>query len=442
MLPLQQNVTISRHRLLDGLFVGLLILYTFAAVAITPFHGDESTIIAMSVDFHTLISGHAADLGYHNPAIGDPSLQELRMINGNLSGFGYGLMWTLAGLSVTDLNTQWDWSTDYQTNLAMGHRPSPLLLFVTRLWATFCTSLSIAVMFAIGRRLGGRRLAWLTALCFTLLPAMLVNGRRANFEGTTLLTTTLALLAAVILAQRLRQRSVRWIHWLLFGVACGAAVASKHNSLLILAPLFAGLLIIGLLVSGRRWSTVGGLFAAGIIMIGVFFVFNPAWWSLSPELPREILRLRGDLLRLQTDAFGGFAPTAEGWWERINAGLSYVFAAPQYYEVNVGWNVWIADEIARYEASGLIGLIVPAIVWLLLALIGLITLRRDAAGWLLRGLGLAVLIALILVNPLPWQRYYLPLAPFAAIFSGAGISYLLGLVLQVQRQGRERVRTA
>ncbi|MBX3065627.1 MAG: glycosyltransferase family 39 protein [Anaerolineae bacterium] len=438
MIALQPSILKSRHRLFDGLFVALLILYTMAGVAITPFHGDESTIIAMSVDFHTLISGHAADLTYHNPAVGDPSLQELRMINGNLSGLGYGLMWTLAGLSVSDLNTQWDWSTDYQTNLAMGHRPSPPLLFVTRLWAAFCTSLSIAVMFAIGRRLGGRRLAWLAALCFTLLPAMLVNGRRANFEGTTLLTTTLAVLAAVILAQRLRQGNLRWIHWLLFGAASGLALASKHNSLLILAPMFAGLLLIGLLTAGQRLTAIGGLFAAGIVMIAVFFAFDPAWWSLSPELPREILRLRSNLLRLQTDAFGGFAPTAQGWWERISAGTSYVFAAPQYYEVNVGWNLWIADEIARYEASGLIGLIVPAAVWLLLALVGLITLRHDAAGWLLRGLGLAVLIALILVNPLPWQRYYLPLAPFAAIFSGAGISYLLGLV--IQRRGR--VRTA
>jgi 4-amino-4-deoxy-L-arabinose transferase-like glycosyltransferase len=426
----------SRRQFLDSLWIGLLILYVLAGVVITPFHGDESTIIFMSRDFDTLLSGQASALHYRIPATDDPAAQDLRLLNGNLIYYSIGLLRSLADIGVEDLNQQWDWSADYQQNVAVGHLPSPPLLFVARLWSALCTALSAAVMFAIGRRLGGRQLAWLTVLCYALLPTMLLNGRRATYEGAVLLATAFILLMALIIITHLRSYRMKVRYWLLFGLACGVAVAIKHNLLLVVTPLMLNILVVD-----RRRSSIVGLFLVGVAMTLTFFVLNPAWWSFSPELPGEVLRLRADILRGQIQAFGGFPAGVEGWTQRIAAALTLIFTAPQYYEVNAGWVEWIGSEIVRYERSGLAGIVLPSIVWLFTLVIGVIMLRTDALGWLWRGVAAIVLVALILINPLPWQRYYLPLVPFAAVFCAAGIDWLIKLVINTLT-GRVHVRPA
>ena len=154
----------------------------------------------------------------------------------------------------------------------------------------------------------------------------------------------------------------------------------------------------------------------------LFFALNPAWWNTPLRMPGEVLRLRADLLELQTAAYGGFT----GVGERVQALWSAPFGPPQYYEVTEGWPEWIGGQIAAYEATGLAGIAWGGlgVVGLALAVTGLavIMLRRGAAGLVFGAVTLFLLAALLALNPVPWQRYYLPLALPGALALGGGIS--------------------
>lgn len=422
----------QRFDFLDALFIGMLCSYVIAGIHLAPFHGDEATILYMSRDFAALMGGRSDSLRYNDPPTGDPATQELRLLNGNLTFYGIGLLWTLAGFNESDLNQQWDWGADYAYNASTGHLPTLHLLFIGRLWNALCTCLSIATVFALARRLAPtaessltRLVAWSATLTYAQLPMVLLNGRRANFEGAALLTMTLTLLTAVILVQQLRTTErVLPIHWLAFGLTAGGSIASKHNNLLVVVPLFVGVLIT-VLIMQRRVPL--GWVGAGAVMAITFFTLNPAWWGLDPRVPGAVLRLRVDLLRDQTAAYaaGAFGDPAQ----RVEVAFTAPIAPPQYYEVERGWSEWLAEPIARYEAErfGLVplaGISLPP-VSLLIIVMGLVPAARLRQGWAERCIvllsGVLVLASLILLNPLPWQRYYLPLAPYVALAYGAGV---------------------
>ena len=151
----------------------------------------------------------------------------------------------------------------------------------------------------------------------------------------------------------------------------------------------------------------------------VFLLLNPAWWSAPLELPTLIIELRADLLRAQVGWLGGYNAFEDG----ILGFFHFVFAAArQYFEV-AGWAEFdaITAQIARYESSGLAGFLIGGtsifgIVCLALAAYGAFDLARnsklanDSRALLLIWLGGSALITLA-ITPLPWARYYLPLAP-------------------------------
>jgi 4-amino-4-deoxy-L-arabinose transferase-like glycosyltransferase len=414
-----------RPRFWDALFVGVLGLYVLAGVRAAPFHGDESTIIFMSRDIAALNPAHLERLLYRDPPSGDPAAQELRLLNGSLTTFGIGALWTLAGFTPLHTNEQWDWGADYAYNLSAGHMPSAPIGFVSRLWSAFAALISTAALFALARRLLGRHGAWLVAACYVTLPSLLLNTRRANFEGSVQLTLTLFLLIVVIVARRLEAGRGRWQHWAWVGIAAGACLSAKHNLLLVIMPTLMTLLLVQAYCH-RQWLAM--LRPALIVSVATslcFVLFNPAWWSADVRLPSAVISLRLRLVEEQASAFGSFQSVAQ----RLEAALTAVIAPPQYYEVPTGWPGWLAAPINDYEAATVAGAPLRGIAWpvvsLLLALLGFITLPGGAAALILRISGSATLLGMVLLNPLPWQRYYLPLAPFWALCFGAGAAYLI-----------------
>ncbi|MBX3080135.1 MAG: glycosyltransferase family 39 protein [Anaerolineae bacterium] len=418
------STTLHRRHLLDALFIGLLGLYILAGVLAVPLHGDESTIIFMSRDVEALRPDQIATLFFHDPPRVDPAVQELRLLNGSITFFGMGALWKLAGFQAADVNEQWDWGADYAYNQTTGHIPSARLLFVARLWSAFCTLLSTAILFAIAKRLMPRMGAWIAALAYVLLPALLLNGRRASFEGSVQITLMLLLWSAVVLTQRIAAGRDKAIHWLLVGLAAGASAAAKHNSLLVILPV-VGIVIIYDLVRQRDWArSIGRAALTALATVAIFLALSPAWWSADPHIPSTVVQLRFDLMRNQSNTFGGFAD----FGQRLNAALTAVIAPPQYYEVNAGWPEWLAESIRQYEVQPFLliplrGIPLPPISLIVVAL-GVLALPRTAAAMLIRVSAVSTLLSLLLLNPLPWQRYYLPLAPFYALLYGAGITYL------------------
>jgi 4-amino-4-deoxy-L-arabinose transferase-like glycosyltransferase len=405
----------SRNQVFDSLYVGALVLYVMAGMALAPFHGDESTTIYVSHDWYTLILDHNLPAVLYRDLPADPKAaadQELRLLNGVVSKYAIGFMASMAGIPVTELNDQWLWGADWNYNRDTGHIPGDRLLFVARLSSTLMTALSVAGVFAMARRLGGRGPAWLAAFFYASLPAVLLNGRHAVYEGATLLAISLVILAGLQVARR--SLSIR--RWLILGILSGLALATKHSMLITVVPVFG--MLIGLGRHDLR-RTVAYTTGAVAIAAGVFFALNPAWWSAPLQVPREVLRLRQRLLSDQVAYFGGYT----NMLDRVDALVRQPLGDPQYYEDQRGWPQWIGSQIAAYEASGLAGIHWGILAYLSIpfGVLALLMMPRSPGLVLLAGVSIFTVLAVFSLTPLAWQRYYLPLAAPVAVLCGLGV---------------------
>jgi len=77
-------------RALDGFWLVLLAIYVVAGTRDVPFHGDESTLIAMSRDYYSLVQTHNLDQVLYQPDPDDPMMQELRILNGTVGKMAMG----------------------------------------------------------------------------------------------------------------------------------------------------------------------------------------------------------------------------------------------------------------------------------------------------------------------------------------------------------------
>ncbi len=248
----------SARWLLDSLWLVGLAFYVLAGVDKVPFHGDESTLIFMSRDYHYLVQQHDLDAVLYDPNTDHPTEQNIRMINGTTGKMAMGLAWDIAGLTVDDLNDQWAWGYTPEQNDLLGNRPSDDLLHAARLSSAVLLVISVWAVWGIARLVTRRRwAAYAASLIYVTSPAVLLNGRRAMMEGSQLGFTALAVLVAFWLL-RAQPRSRRLMAWYtVFGAACGLAVASKHNVLITLGVLFVALALDPLLRPGRAQSPAG-----------------------------------------------------------------------------------------------------------------------------------------------------------------------------------------
>ncbi len=170
--------------------------------------------------------------------------------------------------------------------------------------------------------------------------------------------------------------------------------------------------------------TIGALIVSGLLMVGAFIALSPALWNDPPARVVNLLEERTRLLDIQV-SIDPLAPLT--LLQRLEAIVLQPTITPvMYYELG-SWTEAepIRVEIERYGLwhgypDGVFGVLI-----MLAAGAGIVV-----AGWrwwryagLLMWLGLTVIS--LLVNPLPWQRYYLPLIPVAALLAGLGIQGIL-----------------
>lgn len=435
------------------LWIAACMIYIVAGAPITPFHGDESTQILMSRDYaYQFLQGDWEQVAYHNPPL-NATEQELRLLNGTLSKYLIGLSWHLAGFRVEDLNDQYDWGADWNYNLSTGRIPAADLLRAARWPSAMLLALGAPLMFALGRVIGERwSVGYVSSALYALQPALLLNGRRAMMEGGMITLTLLVVLLGVwLLHAWLRpQRGQRIASVIGLGVAAGLALASKHTAAFTLASVFGacGLYALWSGIRGvpRRFTPLIALVVAAVIAAVVFVLVNPAWWGDPLGRVGEVLRLRQNLLAGQTAAFGGYASPLDALAGTLRQTLIW---HPMYFEV-AGWENHIGDQIARYEASALAGLIISeglmlpqAILYSALILIGVWTLfgvdagrsverpyesmiiePRNPARWIIAVWSLAMLTLVLCLTPLEWQRYYLPILPLFCLYAALGAVWL------------------
>ncbi len=411
---------------LNGCYVGALVLYVLAGCRIVPFHGDEATIVYMSGDFATLfLHGDLAHIEYHDPPPADDpqaaTKQQLRLINGVVNKYAYGLAWWSAGLTPNDLPAQWLWGADFQFNQATGRLPSDRLLIITRWASALLAAISVALVFAVGNRAGGPRTAYIAAFIYTAAPAILLNGRRAVFESGLLLFSALL----IYLVQRTLAKPRGAISALMLGVAAGFAIASKHTGMLVAATVSSLALVPAL--KGRWRFARNGVWIAGgaaILALTVFVALNASWWSDPLRMPGRVLDARKLLLQGQVTRYGGF----QNMPARIMALVREPFGAPQYYEDTIeDWAHWITQPIKTYDSSGLGGLsgslweIIIAILIIIGTIRALLAWRHSAVFVVLLWSSLMIATTFVL-TPLDWQRYYVPIVAPLAVIGGMAFS--------------------
>ncbi len=412
----------------DLLFLSGLIFYVLGGMMLTPFHGDEATTIYQSKDWYRITSLQTLPTVFYRDKIDDPRQsdeQEFRLQNGVISKYAIGLLESAIGQPIEAMNDPWFWGADWNDNLAHGHLPQPLILLTARFSSTLMLIVSVALVFKIGWLLRGRWAAYVAAFVYATLPSVLLNGRRAMFEGATLLAVALVIYAALILAQRLRKAPVNrparrlWLGFVLFGLACGFGIAAKQSLLIIVAPAFLGLLIVQLTInwrSVRPWLYLG---LAGLSMLALFLALNPAWWTAPLKVPGVVLRIREGVLQNQVENYGGYQNTPD----RFLALARFPLGSAQYFEDKQNWYAWIGDQIRNYENSHLAGIDWNGWPAYILGIIGLAALsyRRRTNEMLFIAISIFAALALLVATPLPWQRYYLLLAPSWAILLGIGV---------------------
>jgi 4-amino-4-deoxy-L-arabinose transferase-like glycosyltransferase len=428
------NLRHALWRAVDALWLGALAVYVLAGVGQVPFHGDESSLIAMSRDYYHLVQARDLEPVLYDPNPADPIDQDLRLINGTVGKMAMGFAWDMAGLTAADLNEPWLWGADWEYNVRTGHLPGERLLHAARLSSAVLTAISVVAVFAIAWIAGGRPAAWAAALIYASDAVVLLNGRRAMMEGAHLAFATLTVLAALLVVREQGRRPTPRRRRLvgltaLFGILGGLAIASKHPALIVVAAGFVAIAtepFIRRRPSPLNRRRILRWLGAGVLVLLTFLALNPAWWSDPLRMPVRVLDMRSALLDHQVDGYGGY----EGLGERLEGLLRLTLGTkPQYYEAP-GWEEWIAAEIARYEASWLAGrgggpawALALGAAWI--AGIWQLGRRwREGQSWtILLWIGITAL-ALLIATPLAWQRYYLPLRPALAVLAGCGVGAL------------------
>ncbi|HVN54274.1 MAG TPA: hypothetical protein VMT46_08085 [Anaerolineaceae bacterium] len=411
---------------IDGLFVTVLVLissFYFWGIDRIPFHPDETTQIFMSSDLQTLFQdpgrlawtpGMESDLRTHYRLLDAPLTRDL-----------IGLARSLAGAPA--LPVDWDWTQNWDQNLARGAYPQDLVLWISRLVITGLVPLGLILLYRAGAELGSPWIGLASVVFFGLNSLVLLHARRAMAEGAMLV----GILFYLYLLLHSPQRS-----WFL-ALAAALAFNAKYSTL-VLFPVGALALIL-VRPQKRPWSWLGKHLSiyAGVFLL-VTVLLNPFLWKDPLRAAQTAIQERLRFVQGQADLIGASAPelVLHSPANRAAAFLAETFLTqPAYYDV-ANYATETTSQVKIYQQTP--GHLLSAnLVWsgfiLVLAVFGFLAagLRyRNLTGEqrrkfvLLAVAGLCQWVALMVSVPIPFQRYYLPFLPYICIWSACGSFFL------------------
>ena len=234
--------------------------------------------------------------------------------------------------------------------------------------------LSIVAVYALGARMHNRWVGLLAALLYAAAPLAI---QKAHF-GTVNAMAAFFVVLSLYFAVRVQQRG-RLLHYLLFGIACGMAVASRIN----LAPL-AGIVIVAAALQAmpildrglgqRERSAIFARHLVGLLLagIGAFVAFRicnpyafsgPGFFGLWPN-ERWIANL-AEVSR----GVGGHVDSPPNWQWLARSPLVYVTKDLLFWGMGLSFGVlggfgwfWAAYRVLRNRPAATANLLL--IVWI------------------------------------------------------------------------------
>jgi 4-amino-4-deoxy-L-arabinose transferase-like glycosyltransferase len=410
-----------------------------------PFHPDESTYLYMSRDFDLVVRQRDPAAVTWQAANQPADVLRYRLLDSPLSHFLPGLGRLLSGYADT-LPHDWNWSTNWAGNVALGAVPEPGLLNAARWPAAVLTVLSVLPLYGIGLRVGGMGTGVGAALLYAFSGLVLLHGRRAMAEGPLLFF----ILAAVWLILYCPRRPVPW------GGAAALAVASKLTALSLLPVL--GLTLLwrqpgeaGSQTGWRGWADRQRFRSVAMCVasfVGLSWLLTPPLWSQPIGGIAAMFDARRQLVANQAGALSTAAPVqaVASLPARLFAMLYHIyFAPPAFWEVpNYAQQTAAAEraylamplQVGWHTTSLSFNLIAGGLL-LALTLAGAIFGLHDLAAhglraatqptaperyalWVLLAWSATTVVGLLSINT-AWQRYYLPLIPIVCLWAAYGL---------------------
>ena len=343
---------------IDVVWLALLSLYIVAGAALVPFHGDESSKIYVGRDYYYLfLEGDLGKIAHQAKRSSASGEYRANLASGSISNMIYGWLAASSGYAIEDLNDDWHWGQDYAFNLESNRVPDTRLLRSARLASAAQLAAATALLFAFARITVNRPTSFIASLLFAVHPIVLLNGRRAMQEGSHMLGMMLVL---VVAAWLIRQR--QWWQYALLGACAGLAIAAKHTSFFVVAIVFLVIAGLSLYESMRRSSEtrdrrvtrwLAGLVASGLVMLLVFYLLNPGWWSAPIATATDVMSERAELLQRQVGVYGGYQTAGQ----QVNGFFRFVFLGERQYFEDKQWSEYaeISEQIQIYEKLGMGG---------------------------------------------------------------------------------------
>lgn len=413
-------------RLLWASFSILVIFYIWG-INTVPFHPDESSYLFQSQEFKILLTDPLSLAWAPEKAI-DPLLR-YRLLDAPLHRYTVGLGRWIAGFNATSLPNDWNWSLDWEKNIDAGAMPDPKLLFTARMVSTIFTLGAILFIYLFTKRLAGNTAGLIAALLFGINGLTLLHGRRAMAEGVLFFGISIALWSIWQAKKR---------PWLT-GISFAIAACAKY-SLVVLFPI--GLIaVIWLTLKGQNWrklilkNTLAFLISFGMIC----WLLHPVLWLHPIAGLQEMLKARLEFTNsgiglFQTIGSNQLMNTAG---QKFNALLAQLLIAPPAYADVGNYIKNTAQSVLLYEANTLHNLLRNFLgggILMILSIFGFIISFIQFNGMLqVRKIILILFFALTLVQgitlvlmlPIAFQRYYLPLLPIISIWAGLGLNSFL-----------------
>jgi hypothetical protein len=392
----------------------LVSIIYWIGVAAVPFHPDEATQIFMSSDLEIFFRQPSDTFWQPQPL--DGLRQHYRLVDAPLTRWLIGFGRMVSGQPA--LAVDWAWNKSWEENQAAGALPDPGLLLVSRFSVAWLFPITLFMMFRIGDKLGGARLGWIAFILLDINALVLLHTRRAMAESALLFAAVFFLWAL------LYWRKHPWL------IAIPLALASKQSTALLALVGLAAIFLPEDPLRRFRTRLLHAAAYAGIFLI-LLLLLNPYLWNRPFEAAWSAWDARQQLVEIQVKSLREVIPhLVPDTLPKTFLGLMVNLYLTEPAVGDVG-NYTAYTEQAAFayfsnplhnllrDTTGAGLLFALTIVGFLLAIRDMLKLSLPARGdlVLLIMANLLQFISVMFFVPLAFQRYVIPLVPFACLWS-------------------------